>query len=265
MDVVCSCNASEFVCVCLCVDHYSYLDLAKALQSANCCSSYGPIAVVDDGCLLTGSPLTFDSITEVAEEALDLVRTFARSSSSPSSSSSSATATEGNVVTLCLAGWSYGGVVAATVAGMLGKRFHSDVDVSALYLFDSPVREPLAAAARADDADDAAAAVRGAGAGGGDGDGDGKAAMMERAHVHFAACTALLKKHYANEEPLLRRTLRCPVVDVRPQENVYDCGEAAARELTHGVYRRAYVPGTHWTMLFGDNAAAVAEVMMPSP
>ena len=84
-----------------------------------------------------------------------------------------------------------------------------------------------------------------------------------RTQYHFTACTDLLKAYYdrpaepAHQPP----PLQCAVCDVRPMQTDYDCGEEAARELTSGAVTRELVPGTHWTMLFDDNAPSSAAIL----
>lgn len=83
--------------------------------------------------------------------------------------------------------------------------------------------------------------------------------LAKRTNEHFALCTALL--HTYHQRPLESRPLLCDVYDIRPTETAYACSADAITELTVGAAHHSEVPGSHWTMLFGDNVDAVASIV----
>ncbi|KAJ1396811.1 Alpha/Beta hydrolase protein [Ochromonadaceae sp. CCMP2298] len=252
-----------------------YLPLVASMHSDR------PVFVLDDGVMTSGRPFPFASIEEAAACCLPLVRNIAHNHGG------------GDVL---LMGWSYGGVVASAVAKMFamekevgaedrdGGGEGAYVRVRALVMFDSSLRTPLvqpgkqAPVQRQPPQKDLAVA-QAAITGGGDGDGEGErkgegegegegadrsssedlALLTQR---HFDACTALLIQHHKRIPE--QQPLTCPVLDVRPEQTDYDCGEGAAQELTSGPVTRSVVPGSHWTMLFDANVLSVAELLRSS-
>lgn len=211
-----------------------------------------PVYVLDDGVMTSGRKFLFDSIEQVAAACLPFVTTIAAKHAQKE---------------IVLAGWSYGGVVASAVAKLLNGM----LSVKSLILFDSPLRAPRAVTQATSDGD---AANADSSSGGGvhttapaiiddsatDSASSSAFDLQARTREHFAACTALLRVHHRRElDSATAPALACTVVDVRPEHTDYDCGPEAAAELTSGPVRRVTVPGTHWTMLFGQNALVVAK------
>lgn len=250
---------------------YSYLQLVQQLDKNQ------SVYVLDDGVMTSGKDFTFESIEQVAQNCLPFVLNIAQKHRQGDQK-----------MAIVLAGWSYGGVVASVVAKLLAGLVASasaaaadppgstvQVQVNALILFDSPLRDPRASAACASDSDSVhtqvaapAAAAAAPPAVVGDASTTGAAAAFDvqhRTQVHFSACTDLLRAFYsrAAEEQFTSSTspppLTCRVLDVRPEQTDYDCGPEAVTALTTGEVRRTVVPGTHWTMLFQENAAHVAK------
>jgi thioesterase domain-containing protein len=222
----------------------SYMPLVQQLDKTR------PVYVLDDGVMTSGRAFTFTSIEQVAQTCVPLVEAIASTH---------------NKRAVTLGGWSYGGVVASGVAKLLAQR-RSKVEVGSLVLFDAPLRAPRKPTASGDGVDQnsegvsgtAPAVINPAGAG-------GQAALDLEAHTqaHFRACTDLLQRFYASQQPQQEAPaqLQCSVCDVRPEHTDYDCGVQAAQELTTGAVRRVTVPGTHWTMLFNSNAVEAAKAI----
>lgn len=227
-----------------------------------------PVYVLDDGVMTSGRPFAFTSIEQVAETCLPFVRAIA------AAHSQRGVGDRKQVVTL--GGWSYGGVVASTVAKLLARQGTS-VGVKSLVLFDAPLRSPPNKHKEVEGEDggqeeqegvsgtapDVVAPTEGA-------NGAASYDLQERTQAHFRACTDLLRQFYASqqqqgassEDPV--KALRCAVLDVRPEQTDYDCGVGAAEELTSGAVQRVLVPGSHWTMLFQDNVVHVGRVVRPT-
>jgi acyl carrier protein/pimeloyl-ACP methyl ester carboxylesterase len=251
-----------------------YLPLVASMNSGR------PVFALDDGVMTSGRTFPFASIEEVAACCLPMVRKIAQSHGG------------GEVL---LMGWSYGGVVASAVAKMLaaplppseedqeqseedqvqeqdgqdGGGDGAPVRVRALVMFDAPLRAPQvqpgtqAPAQRQPPQKDLAVAQGVTREGGGEGaGGPASVDLAQLTQRHFDACTSLLRQYHQRapeQEPLT-----CPVLDVRPAQTDYDCGEGAARELTSGPVTRMVVPGCHWTMLFDENVIVVAELLRTS-
>lgn len=211
-----------------------------------------PVYVLDDGVMTSGKDFLFQSIEHVAKTCLPFVQAIAQKHR------------RGEQMEIVLAGWSYGGVVAAHVAKLLNEVLPSQsgcVTVNALILFDSPLRDPRVSSTQSSDAvhktshpKEIAPTVQS--------DAPANFDVQQRTQMHFGACTDLLRAFYLLERDAAP-WVKCTVVDVRPEQTDYDCGVEAATALTSGAVRRATVPGTHWTMLFQDNAHVVAKTIQP--
>lgn len=209
-----------------------------------------PVYVLDDGVMTSGKDFLFQSIEHVAKTCLPFVHAIAQKHR------------QGERRQIVLAGWSYGGVVASGVAKLLSEilpDLFDAVEVTALILFDSPLRDPRVTSAQSSDAvhktshpKEIAPTVQS--------DAPGNFEVQQRTQMHFGACTDLLRAFYLLGSDV-SPPLKCRVVDVRPEQTDYDCGPEAALALTSGEVRRATVPGTHWTMLFQDNAHSVAKTI----
>ena len=218
-----------------------------------------PVYVLDDGVMTSGRDFLFESIEHVARTCLPFVQTIAQKHR------------RGERVEIVLAGWSYGGVVASMVARLLSAQLAAPfeaITVNALILFDAPLRDPRQSPEQTSSTVHTRGAVPKeiAPAVPQSADTVGHFDVQQRTQMHFGACTDLLRAFYlqANNSTLTTgsaRPLKCVVVDVRPEQTDYDCGLDAAAALTSGEARRAVVPGTHWTMLFQDNAHTVAKTI----
>jgi hypothetical protein len=87
-------------------------------------------------------------------------------------------------------------------------------------------------------------------------------AMLEslsaNAARHFVACNRLLDTHVPTPTPLVR----CPLVDARPYQS--ECVFLSSlQHLTRATVHKIELPGTHWTMMFGELTAGVAEAITP--
>lgn len=219
-----------------------------------------PVYVLDDGVMTSGRDFLFESIEHVARTCLPFVQSIAQKHR------------RSQRLEVVLAGWSYGGVVASVVARLLGEQLSVSseaITVNALILFDAPLWDPRASVA------DTSASVHTTSSVPKEiaptvtqpGDTLGHFDVQQRTQVHFAACTDLLRAFYLQDHSSQAISiadsppLKCVVVDVRPEQTDYDCGLEAAAALTSGEVRRAVVPGTHWTMLFQDNAHTVAKAI----
>jgi thioesterase domain-containing protein len=217
------------------------------------------VLALDDGVVTGGGSLPFQSIEEVARECLQALVAC----TSSSSSSSSCTA-------IHLGGWSYGGVVAVEIAQQVEELCDPPLAIQLLALFDAPLRAPPRGSDEEHSEVDHARPDRLQ---------DGE--LQRRVQAHFASCTRLLSAYqqrpypYPNPLPLPtpdkgkdkdkgKGLVRCALLDLRPSASAhYDCGFAAVQEVVAvpSLARRLSVPGTHWTMLFGENANAVADAM----
>ena len=213
-----------------------------------------PVYVLDDGVMTSGREFTFQSIDQVAAACLPFVRAIAQKHR------------QGDRAEIVLAGWSYGGVVASAVATLLNTTALSEgtsaavITVTALILFDSPLRDPRVSSAHSSDAVHTTSHPKEIAPNVAQADTTSAFDVQQRTQMHFSACTDLLRAFYLREIESAP-PLTCRVFDVRPEQTDYDCGPEAASALTTGAVRRATVPGTHWTMLFQDNAQVVATVI----
>lgn len=218
-----------------------------------------PVYVLDDGVMTSGRDFLFESIEQVARTCMPLVQSIAQKHR------------RGHRMEIVLAGWSYGGVVASVVARMLSEQLagHQEaITVNALILFDAPLRDPRASAVQTSSSVHTTSSVPKVIAPAVAQTADTSSAfdVQQRTEIHFSACTDLLRAFYLQDteteaNQISARPLKCVVVDVRPEQTDYDCGLEAAAALTSGEVRRAVVPGTHWTMLFLDNAHTVAKTI----
>ena len=220
-----------------------------------------PVYVMDDGVMTSGASFFFTSIEHVAATCLPLVRAIAKKHHTVNG-------TNATNMKIVLAGWSYGGVVASEVAKMLkavASSVSEDViEVTALILFDSPLRAPKGAQEEQSETEihdavpqnSALAAANASTSSSSSSSFD----LEARTQQHFSACTSLLRTYYHRELDA-QAPLQCTVCDVRPMETDYDCGPEAVEQLTSGSIIRHTVPGTHWTMLFQDNVLSVAKIL----
>ena len=218
----------------------SYLPLIDSIDPKH------PIYAIEDTSLGgTDVEVTLHSINAVADAATSLSLPKLRSSSR-----------------CVVAGWSYGGVVAVSLAARLQR---AGTAVSSLILIDAPLQlasEPKSLRSSYDAAELAAtdaelmAGFREAMISGADASNQlmakGRGATHARAHDHFVRCTRLLEEHVCTE----RLSGGCEVIDVRP---------AAAKtspscvSLTDGACKRVELADTtHWSLLRGAAAVEIA-------
>jgi surfactin synthase thioesterase subunit/acyl carrier protein len=202
-----------------------YMDLVSALSPYF--RSVDRVVVVDDGAVAHGRPFLFKSIEAVADAAVSLLQQHGLLDGEDGGK-------------LVLGGWSYGGVVAYEVAQRLSKL--GSKRPQALVLFDAPleasvVDEPYAAevAANQSDTDDSH--------------------IVSRANNHFELCTQMLTKYH---EAVALRTFvpPCTVIDCRPVE-----ASLHINQKDSALVKRFTVEGSHWTMLYGQNALSLAAVL----
>jgi len=212
--------------------------------------------------LLEGRELIFQSVEEVARECLDRLSLQFNSKKLNGSQ-------------IFLGGWSYGGVVASVLAREILMSNQSPLLVQGLVLFDAPLRTAINSAAvnngHLDETNDHHIEL----------DSISPVSLKDRSVRHFTKCTSLLQLFHSrprqnrdvcqstedshrissSSEPIL---LNCPVWDFRPcDNNQYDCGVDAALELVSrdDLVTRQEVTGTHWSMLFGENASSIAKIV----
>jgi surfactin synthase thioesterase subunit/acyl carrier protein len=205
-----------------------YMDLVSALSPYF--RSVDRVVVVDDGAVAHGRPFLFKSIDAVADAAVSLLQQHGLLDGEDGEDGGK----------LVLGGWSYGGVVAYEVAQRLSKL--GSKRPQALVLFDAPleasvVDEPYAAegAANQSDTDDSH--------------------IVSRANNHFELCTQMLTKYH--EAVALRTSVPpCTVIDCRPVE-----ASLLINQKDSALVKRFTVEGSHWTMLYGQNALSLAAVL----
>jgi pimeloyl-ACP methyl ester carboxylesterase len=212
------------------------MELARHIGSKR--SVYG----LDDGCLLSANNFNFQSIADVAHNCFECLKAALANFATPAG-------VKGDEFRIILAGWSYGGVVAAELGILLTKlpMFVGPegfrVVVDSLYLFDSPLRDAVVPHAQPPKTSDKELAAR--------------------SDKHFEDCTALLEKYYERGVPSEADKLTCPVIDIRPQAEVVSAEMIqSVKELTTGPVNSYSVPGTHWTIVFGENANTIANIIL---
>jgi thioesterase domain-containing protein len=212
-----------------------YSDLVKRLDDSI------PVYCVDDGGILNAlseNGCHAKSIEEVCQQIQPLVLEFSLRYGK-------------NVKkwpVIRMGGWSYGGVIAVKMAELFVSS-QQEVDVDSLFLFDCPLRASRSVASLGSDIDDLKPS-------------------SDMVDIHFEYCTGLLKKFYSEQEKLFleSKLIPCDVLDLRAEESTYDCGgdlKASLNAFCSGAGQNHYyiTPGTHWSMLFGDNAKSVAHIL----
>lgn len=201
-----------------------------------------PVFALDDRVVESGVSLPFDSIEQVAKNCLKVMHSIL-----------SNRAVQNGKVEIDLAGWSYGGVVAVEIAKQITLS-DDRITVRSVAMFDSPLRSAVVQESAADHVEHSPFddANNGGAAG-------NNAVTLQRAEKHFKECTALLTLYH--QRPQESQPLRCSVLDVRPESTDYVFEESAVKELTSGSISKEIVPGTHWTMLYNENAASTAQVL----
>lgn len=209
-----------------------------------------PVFALDDDCVMSGASFEFASVEEVTASCVRRVIEICSSIALERQ-----VASKDAKVDIVLAGWSYGGVISSMMAQQLTQS--PVVNVEKIILFDPPLRK------RATASGEEVVPVLNA---------DSQLTKQnivdpqheqtadefaeERAEYHFSRCTALLRVF--QQRPVVASQVRCPLLYIFPKESDYICGEDAAAEITSGKVTSLESPGTHWTMLFGNNASIVA-------
>lgn len=206
--------------------------------------------------MTSDKPFSFTSIEEVARECMPHVLSVVKARASDSGSE------------ILLGGWSYGGVIATEIAKQIAASPDGvGAKVGAVVLFDSPLRAvetqneedessvEISAYQRAKRSNKSN--ILNTSSRADSGSSGPSAELEERIERHFNRCTDLLALYH--ERPAEAQPLSCPVLDVRPVESSYHCDVAVIQELTSVPIQRTIVPGSHWTMMFGDHVAKVAE------
>lgn len=199
-----------------------------------------PVFALDDGAVSSGSELLFSSIEEAAAECLIALRSFYTMQQ-----------------VAILGGWSYGGVVAVEMMRQMAAQADEGrpLDVQRLLLFDAPLRPPTLANG---DQKELSSSLD---------EGENNRVESDEStldgldsHVrhHFERCTDLLRVYQRRTKDL--SFIQCSLLDVRPSQSRYLCSKEATEELVveSRLVRRVQVAGSHWTMIFGEYALAVA-------
>jgi thioesterase domain-containing protein len=233
---------------------YSYSELVAQLDKST------PIFALDDDCIMSGSSFDFTAVEEVAASCVRRVLEICKSIALERRTSS-----DGNIINVVLGGWSYGGVVSSLIAEQLAAdpATYPFVHVDSMILFDPPLRvralpsgEEVAPVLNTEGLTEEHPAASAAAASDPHGEQTADEFAKERAEYHFSHCTALLKVF--QQRPVRASPVQCPLLYIFPTESEYICGSAAAAEVTNGSVASTESPGTHWTMLFGQNATVVA-------
>ena len=210
------------------------------------------IYVLDDGIMTYGHDRRAQSIGQVANAclpSLDRILNEVAPDRLPEEQ-----------IEVILGGWSYGGVVATELARqLLSTVVRPHVLVKTLLLFDSPLRAPREVHTAADIVISTKDAVVS-----NENEGSDLSVIQRRTNQHFSYCTELLKLYHQRAMETTLPLRNCRIIDFRPMESQeYDCGISAVEEftLTESI-RRHHVPGSHWTMLFGENTAFIVRVIL---
>lgn len=134
-----------------------------------------------------------------------------------------------------LGGWSYGGVVICKLAELLSISIEMNIYIQGILLFDTPLRTPVVK----QNNENVISFI--------------SQSPNSIATRHFEYCTKMLELFYSRPL-LLKPSLSCPIIDFRPIDSDYDCGLEAINELTNGRVIRQVVSGSHFTMLYDENA-----------
>ena len=212
------------------------MDLAKQIGDSR------PVFAFDDGAVLRGTPLAFSSVESVAAACLPGVVDIAQQYGGKEEvAMDRKEETGGEEMRIALGGWSYGGVVAVEVAKQLKQRY-PHLRVSLLVVIDSPLRPALGDKAPHSIADSGSQA-------------------SPAARQHFEACTVLLAAYHSRPVEL-EAALACPVLCLLPDASSDSYDRKALAEVTSTTHTQVkVVPGTHWTIVYGDSSAKVAALI----
>jgi pimeloyl-ACP methyl ester carboxylesterase len=155
---------------------------------------------------------------------------------------------------IVLGGWSYGGLVAFLTAlrfqDLCLKTETLNIEILSVILIDSPLS--LDTDRKKDDLEFIVP--------------DNLSEFVaERSRAHFADCTTLIVSYH--KERSLRhqdsdQLLHVPIIEFRPLTTF-----SSSSKEDHGTFRRSithdihYTPGNHWTMIFGEHAAFISDIL----
>ncbi len=213
------------------------------MQLANQLSNHRPIYALDDRVIESGISLSFHNITEVAIACLSVIHTILDNSKNGSDCSDES-------VIIDVGGWSYGGVVAVEVAKQLLNN-NKNIIVRSIIMFDSPLRSAVVTSSSLND--DSSNSV------GNNAHDSSSNPTMVHAERHFEECTRLLTLYH--QRPKEEKPLSCLILAIRPNQAEYQIEHESIEELTTGKIVCDIVPGTHWTMLYDDNALSTAKIV----
>lgn len=186
---------------------------------------------------MSGKPFVFPTIESVAVACLSIVINLARTYGVRGYTG------ETHIV---LAGWSYGGVIATEVAKLLtGSNCQPEIHVDLLALFDAPLRPVSTLSQRETNVSLGELVEK-----------PEESLGSESAKIHYSKCRHLLELYH--KRSLEEQPLQCPILSLIPENDNPSCDDEVLKELTSSrtVISRL-VPGSHWTMLKGDNAESV--------
>jgi thioesterase domain-containing protein len=208
-----------------------------------------PIYCMDDGGILNGlgeNACKASSIEEVVEHVQPLVLKFATKFGNSHGTAGGSGSEQRPAI--AMGGWSYGGVISVKLTEQLVKN-GQHITVDSLMLFDCPLRASKTTANVGGETDDLKPS-------------------SDIVDVHFEYCTGLLKKFYAQQEvqSSAGQLIGCDILDIRAEESTYDCGgevEASLMAFCSGKGKNFHhiTPGTHWSMLFGENVKFVVDIL----
>ena len=153
-----------------------------------------------------------------------------------------------------LGGWSYGGLIAFLTA----QRFQEqglkneilNVEVLSVILIDSPLS--LDIDKERDDLEYTVPSSL-------------SEFVAERSRLHFTDCTKLIVSYHKERSlryPDGEQLLNVPIIEFRPaitkSSSSKDSHEKNCRSASHDIH---YTPGNHWTMIFGEHAAFISDVL----
>ncbi len=213
------------------------------MQLANQLSNNRPIYALDDRVIESGISLSSHSVTEVAIACLSVIHTILDNNSKNRSDSDES-------VIIDVGGWSYGGVVAVEVAKQLLNN-NKNIIVRNIIMFDSPLRSAVVTSSKSID-DSSNNSV-------GKAHDSSSNPTMVHAERHFEECTRLLTLYH--QRPKEEKPLSCLILAIRPNQAEYQIEHESIEELTTGKIVCDIVPGTHWTMLYDDNALSTAKIV----
>lgn len=190
---------------------------------------------IDDGVILRDLTHAENSIDEVARKCSQLLEQFLQQYYKR----------HGQIQSLILGGWSYGGVIAIHVAEIIKA---SNINLSGLILFDSPLTAPSSPSNIQVPNDDSSS-------------------TNDKVEQHFHYCTKLLQHYYQSQISNSSQSsssikLNCPILDLRAEHSTYQCDISVLEAFTTCRVERIITNGTHFTMLFNENSVSLANIIL---